>query len=307
MARALRFRRAAMVYLRRLCHVPHEIEETMSRATSGRLAAAIFALLLLAACAAKKDVYVEKPVDQLYNNAMDLLDQRDFQGAAKAFDQVDQQHPNSPWATKAQLMSAFALYQADKQDQAVTELDRFIQLHPAYKDTPYAYYLKALCYYEQIADVQRDQKITQQALTALQEVVTRFPQSKYARDAKFKIDLVRDQLAGKDMAIGRFYEQRHEYLAAINRYHAVIDQYQTTSQVPEALTRLIECYKALGLGDEAKKTAAVLGYNYPGSEWYADSYTMVTGKTVAVAHGAPEAQAEGSGGSGWFDWVPWPF
>jgi len=269
------------------------------------------ALLLLAACAAKKDTYVEQPVDQLYNKAMDLLDQRDFEAASKAFDAVDQQHPNSPWATKAQLLGAFALYQDNKQDQAVVALDRFIQLHPAYKDTPYAYYLKGLCYYEQITDVQRDQKITQQALTALQEVVNRFPDTKYARDAKFKLDLVRDQLAGKEMAIGRFYQQRHQYLAAINRYRTVLDKYQTTTQVPEALTRLIECYEVLGLSDEAKRIAAVLGYNYPGSDWYADSYTLVTGKEVASpaqsSTDRPAAAAGKSSGSGWFDWVAWPF
>jgi outer membrane protein assembly factor BamD len=276
------------------------------------------AVAILAGCSsAKKDTYVEKPVDQLYNAAMNNLESGNYKEASKGFDQVDQEHPNSVWATKAQLMSAYALYKADKQDEAVVALDRFIQLHPAYKDTPYAYYLKALCYYEQIADVQRDQKITTEAMASLQEVVNRFPNSRYARDARFKLDLVRDQLAGKDLAIGRFYEQRHQYLAAINRYRDVIEHYQTTLQIPEALHRLTECYLALGLTDEAKKTAAVLGYNYPGSDWYSDSYRLVAGEGAAAAAAKPSDASGPSAGpsdeaapksdSGWFDWVPWPF
>lgn len=280
---------------------------------SARLfAACALALFLLSACSSsKKDTYVEKPVDQLYNKAMDELDAGDYKEASKSFDEVDQEHPNSTWATKAQLMSAYALYKSGKQDEAVVALDRFIQLHPAYKDTPYAYYLKALCYYEQIADVERDQKITEQALASLQEVINRFPDGKYARDARFKIDLVRDQLAGKDLAIGRFYQRQHQYLAAINRYRSVIEKYQTTTEVPEALERLIECYQSLGLYDEAKKTAALLGYNYPGSDWYVDSYALVKGEAAA----APDTRSDGGPGkptadkadSGWFGWVPWPF
>ncbi len=291
----------------------------MSRISSARvLAACVLIALAMAGCSAKKDTYVEQPVDQLYNKAMDQLDKGDYTRASKSFDDVDQQHPNSVWATKAQLMSAYALYKAEKQDEAVVALDRFIQLHPAYKDTPYAYYLKGLCYYEQIADVQRDQKITEQALSALQEVVTRFPDSKYAHDARFKLDLVRDQLAGKELAIGRFYEQRRQYLAAINRYRNVVDKYQTTTQLPEALHRLVECYEALGLHDEAKKIAAILGYNYPSSDWYTDTYTLVTGDTSAGATQAARTSDDGqaaekaappgkASNGGWFGWVPWPF
>lgn len=296
----------------------------MSRISSVRiLAACVLSALALAGCSAKKDTYVEQPVDQLYNKAMDQLDRGNYATASKDFDDVDQQHPNSVWATKAQLMSAYALYKAEKQDEAVVALDRFIQLHPAYKDTPYAYYLKGLCYYEQIADVGRDQKITEQALAALQEVVTRFPDSKYAHDARFKLDLVRDQLAGKELAIGRFYESRRQYLAAINRYRNVVDKYQTTTQLPEALHRLVECYEALGLHDEAKKIAAILGYNYPSSDWYEDTYTMVTGDRPVAATSAASTSEAGSDGAqapaektappgkasngGWFGWVPWPF
>ncbi len=280
------------------------------RARATLLALALAATpLLLADCAGhKKDEYVEKPVDQLYNEAMDALEQRDYEKATKDFDEVDRQHPNSPWATKAQLMSAYSQYEGDKQDEAVAALDRFIQLHPGYKDIAYAYYLKALCYYEQIADVQRDQKITEEAQTALLEVVTRFPATKYARDAQFKLDLVHDHLAGREMSIGRFYQFRKQYVAAINRYLTVITKYQTTNQVPEALERLVECYETLGLGEEGRKWAAYLGYNYPGDRWYADSYELVKslpgGQSVAAAPppGPAPAQPAASGG-GWFGWL----
>ena len=250
--------------------------------------------VLLAGCAdSSKDVYVERPVETLYNAAMDDLLHENYAKAAKEFDEVERQHPYSVWASKAQLMAAYAHYQHNKFDDAITALDRFIQLHPSHKDVAYAYYLKAICYYEQIADVQRDQKSTEESMKALQEVVDRFPTSRYARDAKLKLDLTRDHLAGKEMAIGRYYERGQMYLAAINRYRRVIDNYQTTTHVPEALERLTECYTALGLSDEAQKMAAILGYNYPGSEWYTDSYTLVEGKDAVGA----------KKDTGWFNWV----
>jgi outer membrane protein assembly factor BamD len=253
---------------------------------------------LLAGCSGDKakDDYKERPVEDLYNDAMNLLSQEEYQGAAKAFDEVDRQHPYSVWATKAQLMAAYAQYQRNKFDEAIIALDRFIQLHPGHKDVAYAYYMKALCYYEQIADIQRDQKITDQAMKALQEVMDRFPTSKYARDAKLKLDLARDHLAGKEMAIGRYYEKQGLYLAAVNRFRNVVDNFQSTTHVPEALHRLIECYEALGLSDEAKKTAAVLGYNYPGSDWYGDSYSLVTG--------TPTEQSKSE--AGWYTHL-WPW
>jgi outer membrane protein assembly factor BamD len=243
------------------------------------LGAALLAAQLLSGCGSdtKKDAYVERSVEDLYNSAMDKLVDEDYSGASKDFDEVDRQHPYSVWATKAQLMDAYSLYQARKYDDAIAATDRFIQLHPGNRDVAYAYYLKALCYYVQITDVGRDQKITQQALSALDEVVRRFPDSKYARDARLKLDLTRDHLAGKEMEIGRWYERQGEYLAAINRFRRVIDNYQTTTHVPEALHRLTECYLALGVVDEARTTAAVLGHNYPGSEWYSDSYALLTG------------------------------
>jgi outer membrane protein assembly factor BamD len=244
--------------------------------------------LLLAACSTgkDKDAYVERPVEEIYNAGMDQLLDGNYEKAAKSFDEVERQHPYSVWATKAELMSAYALYEAAKYDESITAADRFIQLHPGHRDVAYAYYLKALDYYIQIADVARDQKTTEQAMAALGEVVRRFPDTKYARDARLKIDLTRDHLAGKEMEIGRWYERQGSYLAAVNRFKRVIDGYQTTTHVPEALHRLTECYLALGLSDEAQKTAAVLGYNYPGTEWYRDTYALVTsGKTVDTAQG----------------------
>ena len=187
------------------------------------------------------------------------------------------------WATKAQLMSAYALYQRNKYDESLVALDRFIQLHPGNRDAPYAYYLKALNYYEQIADVGRDQRLTDKALKALEEVVRRFPESVYARDARIKIDLTRDHLAGKEMEIGRFYERSGQEVAAINRYRTVIEKFQTTTHVPEALHRLTECYLAVGLREEAQTSAAVLGHNFPGSPWYQASYALLEGVNLTPA------------------------
>ena len=254
--------------------------------------------LLLAACSSQKDVYIERPVETLYNEAMDQLLSDDYKTAAKTFDAVDQQHPYSVWATKAQLMTAYTLYQDKKYDESIVAADRFIQLHPGHRDVAYAYYLKALDYYIAIVDVERDQRVTQQALDALGEVVRRFPGTNYARDAKLKMDLARDHLAGKEMEIGRFYEGQREYLAAINRFQAVVNQYQTTTHVPEALTRLVECYYALGLKDEAERTAAVLGYNYPATSWYKATYTLMT--TGAETAKAPDNR-------GWLARVVDPF
>ena len=240
------------------------------------------ATVLLSACVEDNSNagYVERPVDELYDNALDSLKANDYKGAAKLFDEVERQHPYSSWATKSQLMAAYSYYLNTSYGDAIAALERFIQLHPSNKNVPYAYYLKGLSYYEQISDVSRDQAMTKSALSAFKELVTRFPQSKYARDAKVKLDLTVDHLAGKEMAIGRYYQNQKQYLAAINRFRRVVDKYQSTTHVPEALTRLAESYMALGLVNEAKKVTAVLGYNFPGSEWYADSYEIVTGKQI---------------------------
>ncbi len=259
-------------------------------------AAALLAVSVLAGCSGtEEDEYVERPVEQLYNQGMDALKAGEYTAAVKAFDEVERQHPYSVWATKAQLMAAYAAYENNKYDDAIGALDRFIQLHPTNPDIPYAYYLKALSYYEQISDVGRDQGMTDLALRSLQEVVARFPESNYARDARLKLDLARDHLAGKEMAIGRWYLRQNQYLAAINRFKNVVAQYETTTHVPEALHRLAEAYTALGLTDEAEKVAAVLGHNFPGSEWYIDSYTLVDG---------PQAEEfRRDEDKGWMDWL----
>lgn len=257
------------------------------------LAVSLLVVVLLAACSDKKDVYVERPVEELYNEAMDLIDNSEYLKASQAFEEVERQHPYSVWATKAQLMAAYALYERNKYDDALVAIDRFIQLHPGNKDVAYAYYLKGLCYYEQITDVSRDQKMTENALKSLQEVVDRFPSSSYARDAKLKVDLARDHLAGKEMAVARYYQKRNQWLAAINRYKIVTEQYQTTTHVAEALHRMVELYLTLGLVDDAKKTAAVLGHNFPGSDWYEDTFSMIqSGKSASAAKGGEK--------SGWF-------
>ena len=249
---------------------------------SERVTRAIVPLVLalaICACAADEDSerFVERPVQEIYNEALDALRAEDYVVAAQRFDDVERQHPYSVWAVKASLMAAFAHYQATSYDEAIPALDRFIQLHPGNADIAYAYYLRALCFYEQISDVVRDQLNTERAEAALNEVVRRFPDTPYARDARLKIDLTRDHLAGKEMDIGRYYLRLGHYLAAIQRFRRVVESYDTTSHIPEALHRLTEAYFALGLTEEATKAAAVLGHNYPGSPWYADSYALVGG------------------------------
>ena len=222
-----------------------------------------------------------RTVEELYNNGVDALDQKRYTMAVSQFDAVEQNYPYSSWAVNAQLMHGYAEYLQNHYTEAIGALDRYIQLHPASSNASYAYYLRALSFYEQIADIQRDQKGTEQAMTALQDVVNRFPESAYARDSRLKIDLCRDHLAGQEMEIGRYYEQQRLYAAAIGRFQRVIDDYQTTNHVPEALHRLTEIYLLLGLTDQAKRTAAVLGHNYPGSRWYEDSYAQLAENGVA--------------------------
>ncbi len=242
---------------------------------------ALMGLVLLAACSGDDaNQIVEKPVEELYNTAQDLMDQGDYRGAAKAFEEVDRQHPYSQWATRAQMMTAFAYYEGSQYDEAVTAAQRFIELHPGHKDVPYAYYIVGICYYEQISDVGRDQEFTRKSMDAFNELIRRFPESDYARDARLKIDLANDHLAGKEMEIGRYYQRRKQWLAAINRFRSVIEKYQTTTHVPEALHRLVESYLALGVPEEAQSAAAVLGYNYPGSEWYQRSYALLEGQNL---------------------------
>lgn len=243
------------------------------------LAAGLLPLILIAGCAKngrRADTqYVARDVSTLYNAAKVRLDRGQFDQAAILFDEVERQHPYSPWARRAQLMSAFSYYASRDYTKSIQSAQRFLSIHPGNRDAPYAYYLIALCYYEQISDVTRDQKITQQANDALSELVRRYPDSRYAADARLKLDLVADHLAGKEMEIGRFYQRRREWIAATLRFRKVIDTYQRTSHTPEALERLVECYLALGIPEEAKRAAAVLGTNYPGSEWYQRAFKLM--------------------------------
>jgi len=263
----------------------HSLVMRSSHSTFGRLSLrpvlrglAVLAALTLAACggADSEDLaYEERPVDELYNEAIDELEGGNYRAAAPLFDEVERQHPYSIWARRAILMAAFCHYQVNDYDSAVIAAQRFIALHPGNPNVGYAYYLVALSFYEQITDVARDQRVTERALRGLQEVVRRFPDSEYARDARLKVDLTYDHLAGKEMHIGRWYLQRDQYVAAINRFRTVITRYQTTTHTAEALHRLSEAYMALGITHEAQTAAAVLGYNYPGSEWYEFSYALL--------------------------------
>ncbi|MEM7072550.1 MAG: outer membrane protein assembly factor BamD [Pseudomonadota bacterium] len=237
------------------------------------------AFLILAACSSGNvEEYVEQPVEALYTEGLQALKARNYDDSVKSFQEVERQHPYSVWATRAQLMAAYASYLQGAYDDAVLALNRFIDLNPGNDDIAYAYYLRAISYYEQISDVRRDQNTTAQALDSLRRVVANFPDTEYARDAKFKIDLAVDHLAGKEMSIGRYYLRRGEYLAAINRFQIIIEQYDQTTHTPEALARLSEAYQALGIPGEAERIAAVLGYNFPASPWYQHSYNLATGE-----------------------------
>lgn len=242
-----------------------------------RVALAALLLLALAGCASHKKPAVAAgaaplPVDELYNHGIEALNAERYQTASDQFTAVQQNYPYSAWATKAQLMQGYTQYRELDYTGALNTLNHYIQLHPAAPDIAYAYYLRALCYYEQIEGIRRDQQDTLDAIAALRQVVDRFPDSPYARDARLKIDLARDRLAGHEMSIGIYYENQHLYTAAIGRFQRVVEDFQTTNHVAEALHRLVECYLRLGMRAQALKTAAVLGYNYPGSSWYADTY-----------------------------------
>jgi outer membrane protein assembly factor BamD len=268
-----------------------------------RLALPLLLLVALAACGrfqqgtgadpslqpgvAAADAADQSP-EALYAAGMQELRANRFQRAVDLFDAVEREHPYSTWATNAKLMAAYADYTRNRYTEAIGALDRFIQLHPAHRDIAYAYYLRALSQYEQINDAQRDQQQTITAMTALQDVVNRFPDTSYARDARLKMDLARDHLAGREMHVGRYYQRQGLLSAAIGRFRRVVDEYQTTNHVPEALHRLTEIYISLGLTDEARRTASVLGFNYPGSPWYQDSYAL-------LVEGAPQAPQDRPG------------
>ena len=271
----------------------------MLRRSHGRtvaVVAAVTASLALSACAGDKKparlAYQERPVELLYSTGAYRLDQRRWTEAIAYFQEVERQHPYSEWSRRSILMTAYAHYQANQYSDAIEDADRFIQLYPGNPSVVYAFYLKAVCYFEQIVDVNRDQAATEQALAALRDIVARYPRTEYAADARLKIDMVNDQLAGKEMAIGRYYLRQGQTLAAIGRFKTVIDRYQTTTHTPEALYRLVESYTTLGLMGEATANGAVLGYNFPGDPWYADAYKLLTDKGLqpAVAPKDPGAK-----------------
>jgi outer membrane protein assembly factor BamD len=238
-----------------------------SRRISLRLVAVI-GLCLIGACANQDSLQqVERSAEELYTDALNQATDGDIDLASEMFDEVERQHPYSKWATEAQLMSAWALYQSNNYDAAINALDRFVELNPAHESVDYAFYLKAVSYYEQIVDVERDAGKTLQAKEAFEALLKRFPNSEYSRDGQLKLDLTKSHLAGKEMAVGRFYLAREHYTAAIRRFTAVITTFDTTNQVPEALYRITEAYLALGIDDEAKRAGAVLQYNYPDSIW----------------------------------------
>lgn len=239
------------------------------------------------------------PPEQLYNNGMDALAANRYATASDQFTAIEQNYPYSEWAGRAELMLGYTQYQQNNYDQAIATLERYIQLHPAGQDIAYAYYLRALSYYEQIEDVQRDQGNTLKAIAALKEVEDRFPGTPYARDARLKIDLGTDHLAGHEMSIGRWYENQHLYAAAINRYQRVVQDFQTTNHVPEALERLVEVNLKLGLRKEAERNAAVLGYNYPGSRWFEDAYAMLYQDHIASIPPPPQAAGPGFFSRAW--------
>ncbi len=245
------------------------------------------AALALTACAGKQKkprlAYEERPVELLYATGADRLDRGLWNQAVQYFGEVERQHPYSEWSRRAILMTAYAHYQGNDYAEAIGDADRFISLYPGNPAAAYAHYLKAICYFEQIVDVGRDQAATGQALANLTEIVQRYPRTEYAADARLKIDMVNDQLAGKEMTIGRYYLRQGDTLAAIGRFKTVIERYQTTSHTPEALYRLVEAYLTLGLAEEAKRNGAVLGYNYPGDAWYRDAYKLLTDKGLRPA------------------------
>lgn len=264
----------------------------MSKMTRIAAALIVSALVLpMGACArhpASDTGYIARDVNTLYALAKSRLDEGDYDEAAQLFDEVERQHPYSVWARRAQLMSAFSYYVAHKYTQAISSAQRFITIHPGNKDAPYAHYLVGMSYYQQIQDVTRDQASTQRALDAFGELVRLYPESRYAADARLKEDLLTDHLAGKQMEIGRFYERSGKWLAANLRFRKVVEEYQTTTHTPEALERLVETYLALGVPEEAKKSAAVLGANYPGTDWYKRAYKLME---TYRPHAAPPTPA----------------
>jgi outer membrane protein assembly factor BamD len=250
----------------------------MSLASLGRVAAAALLAAALSGCGLwnKDEILPDEPAEKLYNEGVYMLNQRqDWKAAAKKFEEVERQHPYSEWARKALIMSAYAHYESREFDESVSAARRYVTLHPGSPDAAYAQYLIASSFYDQIPDITRDQARTEKAVAALEEVMRKYPTTEYATTAKRKMEMARDQLAGKELLVGRYYMQKKDFTGAINRFKIVVTQYQTTRHVEEALMRLTEAYMSLGIVSEAQTAAAVLGHNFPDSRWYADAYRLV--------------------------------
>jgi outer membrane protein assembly factor BamD len=254
----------------------------------------VLAMLPLAACDTisslnpfdKPEVYKPEvkptiPAEQLYNEGLAYIDKKEFDGAAKRFGELDKAYPFSVWSQRALLMQTYANFEARNYDDAIAAGKRYLGLHPASPEAAYAAYLVGQSYYNQIPDTTRDQERSEKALLAFQEVVQRWPQSEYAADAKFKLNVVKDQLAGREMNVGRYYLKKRNYPAAINRFRVVVAQFQQTNQIEEALARLTEAYLALGVIGEAETAAAVLGHNFPDSPWYKDAFNLLQSRGLA--------------------------
>jgi len=251
-----------------------------------RILPSLLCVLFLWGCSTKEDeLLADQPLESLYSQGMTMLGEKKYEKAAKFFDEIERQYPYSDWADQAQLMASYCYYLGQKYDKALTGLETFVQLHPAHTDAAYAYYLIGLCYYEQISAIERDQKVTELALDGFQEVIRRFPTTKYARDARYKMDLLLDTLASKEMQVGRYYQKQKAWGGALNRFKYVVEQFQKTLHVEEALHRLVECYMALDLPHEARKVAVVLGHNYPGSQWYVESYKLLKDRNETIKTG----------------------
>ncbi len=268
-----------------------------------KLGAAGLLMTALAGCQTMRDAYdgatgwfssgnssstaqANESPESIFGRAEAQMNSGNHRTAASLFDEVERLHPYSPYAKRAMIMSAFASFEAAEYDKAILAADRFVDFYPSDAETAYARYLIAQSYYERIVDVGRDQSMTEEAKRALEEVILRHPNTPYAREAQVQLDLVRDHLAGKEMEVGRFYLQRRDYLAAINRFRSVVENHQGSTQVPEALHRLVESYLSLGIVSEARSAAAVLGHNYPGSEWYQASYAMLQGQGLTPEMGS---------------------
>ncbi len=244
-----------------------------------RLSLVAAVAILAAACnssKSSKDAFVDdQPAGVLYNQGLAYLNEGKLGDAVKSFNEVDRQHPYSEWARKALIMSAFASYRRGRNDDTIASAGRYLSLYPGSDDAAYARYLIGASYFKQIPDVTRDQDATRRAMASLEEVIQRYPDSEYAEDARNKIIIAKDQLAGKEMQVGRYYLERREYIAAINRFKVVVTEYPDTRHVEEALARMVEANMSLGLVNEAQTAAAVLGHNFPESRWYKDSYTLL--------------------------------